>query len=121
MRRMLRARPRAPGRRSRLGMEEGKSEMAGARRRCAGRGGGYPQRRDGGSESGDGDGNAAAAAAGRVVRQELVEPLADHAPPGIWVAFVSSVWSHTVLPFPLSDVPLGFYNSSSSSCYLRRK
>ncbi len=43
---------------------------------------------------------------------------------GIWVASFSSVWSHSVLSFPLSDVPLGFYNlnSSSSSCYhdLRR-
>ncbi len=40
----------------------------------------------------------------------------------IWVATFSCVLRQSVLSFPLSDVPLGFYNSSlsSSSHYLRR-
>ncbi len=38
----------------------------------------------------------------------------------IWVATFSCVLRQSVSTFPLSDVPFGFYNSSSSSRYLRR-
>ncbi len=38
----------------------------------------------------------------------------------IWVASFSWVLRQSVLSFQLSDVPLGFYKSISSSRYLRR-